>query len=273
MNPHVNVDLIPLFVDASNAREIIRLYDVVVDCTDRFGSRFVLNDAAYFEEKPLVHGSIFRFDGQVSVFDAPKGPCYRCLYPEAPVPGTVPTCAEGGVLGVLAGIVGTLQAAEALKILLQIGEPLIGRLMMIDALSARTREVRFDRDPDCALCGQSPTIDDVREVDELEPVSDIEEVSADTLDSALHDALLLDVREPHEVVLGTVPNALHIPASDLEARLHELDSARRYIVACRVGAKSRWAAARLSDAGFKNVAHLQGGLLAYAAHNQDMLVF
>lgn len=273
MNPHVSVDVLPLFIDASNARDIVRLYDVVVDCTDRFGSRYVLNDAAHFEGKPLVHGSIFRFDGQLSVFDANDGPCYRCLYPEAPLAGTVPTCAEGGVLGVLAGIVGTLQAAEALKLVLGIGEPLIGRLLLIDALGAHTREVRFERDPDCALCGKSPTIHDVSEIEEIEPESDIEEIQPDALDAALSDALLLDVREPHEAVLGTVENAVHIPASDLEGRLHELDTARRYIVACRVGAKSRWAAARLTDAGFKNVAHLQGGLLAYAAHNHDLTVF
>jgi sulfur-carrier protein adenylyltransferase/sulfurtransferase len=274
MNPHVNIDVIPRFVDASNARDIIRLYDVVIDCTDRFGSRFVLNDAAYFEQKTLVHGSIFRFDGQVSVFDARSGPCYRCLYPEAPSPGTVPTCAEGGVLGVLAGIVGTMQAAEALKVLLNIGEALIGRLLLIDVLGARTREVRFERDPDCALCGSRATIVDVREAEEEPELnSSVEEVSADGLDAALNGALLLDVREPHEIVLGTLDNAVHIPASDFEARLHELDSAQRYIVACRVGAKSRWAAARLTDAGFRNVAHLQGGLLAYAAHNHDMLVF
>lgn len=273
MNPNVAIDAIPVRVTAENARDLVRLYDVVVDCTDRFPSRYVLNDACFFEGKPLVHGSIFRFDGQISVFDARIGPCYRCLYPQAPLAGTVPTCAEGGVLGVLAGIVGTLQAAEALKAVLGIGKPLVGRLMLVDALEARTREVRFERDPACALCGAQPTIADVREEEVPEVRSDVEEVEAAELDAALDGAVLLDVREPHEVVLGLVPNALHVPASVLEEHLHELDSSRRYIVACRVGEKSRWAVARLRDAGIRNVAHLNGGLLAYAAHNHELPVF
>lgn len=274
MNPNVAVDAIPVRVTAENARELVRLYDVVVDCTDRFPSRYVLNDACFFEGKPLVHGSIFRFDGQISVFDAREGPCYRCLYPQAPLAGTVPTCAEGGVLGVLAGIVGTLQAAEALKLVLGIGKPLIGRLLLVDALEARTREVRFDREPACALCGSEPSILDVREEEEVPQAgSGVEEIEAADLDAALDGAVLLDVREPHEVVLGLVPNALHVPASVLEEHLHELDSSRRYIVACRVGEKSRWAIGRLRDAGIRNVAHLNGGLLAYAAHNHELPVF
>lgn len=273
MNPNVAIDAIPVRVTAENARDLVRLYDVVVDCTDRFPSRYVLNDACFFERKPLVHGSIFRFDGQISVFDARTGPCYRCLYPQAPLAGTVPTCAEGGVLGVLAGIVGTLQAAEALKVVLGIGKPLVGRLMLVDALEARTREVRFERDPACALCGAQPSITDVREEEVPDVRSDVEEVEASELDAALSGAVLLDVREPHEVVLGLVPNALHVPASVLEEHLHELDSSRRYIVACRVGEKSRWAVARLRDAGIRNVAHLNGGLLAYAAHNHELPVF
>ena len=160
LNPGVRIDAIEGRFDASNARDLVRMYDVVVDCTDRFPTRYLINDACVLEKKPDVYGSIFRFDGQVSVFGLDDGPCYRCLYPEAPPEGTVPTCAEGGVLGALAGIVGAWQASETLKIVLGIGEPLRGRLMLIETLSARVREVRFDRDAECAVCGDRPAITD-----------------------------------------------------------------------------------------------------------------
>jgi molybdopterin/thiamine biosynthesis adenylyltransferase/rhodanese-related sulfurtransferase len=272
INPSIAIDAMPRRFEAGNARELVRLYDVVVDCTDRFSTRYLINDACVLEERPDVYASIFRFDGQVSVFHYEGGPCYRCLYPDAPPPGSVPTCAEGGVLGALAGIVGTWQANEVLKLLLRIGEPLAGRLLLIESLSARTREVRFDRDPHCAVCGDRPTITDAVEhdVDDLRDEGDLE---PDDLDDALTGAILLDVREVHEAALGLVDGALHVPASQLEARLHELDSARRYIVACRVGAKSLWAARRLRDAGFTRVRHLRGGLLAYAALHESFDFF
>ncbi|MFI4888679.1 MAG: ThiF family adenylyltransferase, partial [Burkholderiales bacterium] len=200
------------------------------------------------------------------------GPCYRCLYPSAPPAGTVPTCSEGGVLGVLAGIVGTWQANEALKLLLGIGEPLRGRLLLFDALGAHVREIRFERDPACALCGTTPTIREVSE-DEEEAARDRDEIDASELDAALVDATLLDVREPHEAVLGVLDGAIHMPASELEARLHELDTARTYVVACRVGQKSLWAAQRLRDAGFGRIRHLRGGLLDYAARNDAFAFF
>jgi molybdopterin/thiamine biosynthesis adenylyltransferase/rhodanese-related sulfurtransferase len=272
INPHVAADVYPVRLDETNARDLVAPYDLVLDCTDRFSTRYVVNDACVLEGKPDVYASIFRFDGQVSVFHHAGGPCYRCLYPDAPPPGAVPTCAEGGVLGVLAGLVGTWQANEALKLILGIGEPLAGRLLLIEALGARTREIRFERDPACPVCGDKPTIaeptpsaeDEERDESELEPGE---------LDDALRDAILLDVREPHEVVLGIVDGALHMPASQLEARMHELDSARRYVVACRVGAKSLWAIRRLRDAGFTRVRHLRGGLLAYAATRADFDFF
>ncbi len=274
INPLVAADAIPLRLEASNARELIRLYDVVVDCTDRFETRYLINDACALENKPDVYGSIFRFDGQVSVFARGRGPCYRCLFPQAPPAGTVPTCAEGGVLGVLAGIVGTWQASEALKIVLGIGEPLIGRLLLIDALGARMREFCIERDPQCPLCGDAPVIFDVQQApDDEQSESGFEQVQPGDLDAALDRAVLLDVREPHEAALGVVEGALHIPASDLPARLHELDSAKRYVVACRVGQKSLWAARLLRDAGFTRVAHLQGGLLAYAAQHPEFAFF
>jgi len=276
MNRHVAADPIPLRVDASNARDLVRLYDVVVDATDTFGSRYLLNDACRLEGKPDVYGSIFRFDGQVSVF-APDGPCYRCLFPQPPPEGSVPTCAEGGVLGVLAGIVGTWQANEALKIVLGIGATLAGRLMLVDALEARTREVALASDPACPLHGAEQTIFDVAETraEPLAPLG-VPEIAPERLDAYLEstpEARILDVREPHEAVLGAAPRALAVPASVLEERLHELDSAVPLVVACRVGAKSRWAAQRLHDAGFRRLLHLQGGLLAYAAHHEGFDLF
>jgi molybdopterin/thiamine biosynthesis adenylyltransferase/rhodanese-related sulfurtransferase len=274
LNPQIAIDPIPVRFDATNARELVRLYDVVVDGTDTFASRYLINDACVLERKPDVYGSIFRFDGQVSIFAVPGGPCYRCLFPQPPPPETVPTCAEGGVLGVLAGIVGTWQANEVLKLLLGIGEPLVGRLLLVDALDARMREVRIVRDPDCPLCGDRPSIAEVSELAyEARPV-DVPQIDAAALEDVLREgAVLLDVREPHEAVLGTIDGAIAIPASQLEARLHELDTAKRYVVACRVGARSRWAVERLRDAGFRRLAHLRGGLLSYAAHNQNFDFF
>ena len=272
LNPLIEIDAFPLSFDVGNARELVRPYDLVVDCTDRFSTRYLINDACILERKPDVYASIFRFDGQVSVFGYDGGPCYRCLYPDAPPPGSVPTCAEGGVLGVLAGIVGAWQANEALKLILGIGEPLAGRLMLIESLGARTREVRFERDAQCPMCGDDASLHDVAEFarDEERDEGDLEPAA---LDEALAGAILLDVREPHEAALGFIEGALHIPASQLEARMHELDSAHSYVVACRVGAKSLWAIRRLRDAGFTRVRHLRGGLLAYAAAHESFEFF
>jgi adenylyltransferase/sulfurtransferase len=275
LNPLINADALPLRFDARNARELVRLYDVVLDCTDRFPTRYLVNDACFLEKRPDVYGSIFRFDGQVSVFGAPAGPCYRCLYPEPPPLESRPTCAEGGVLGALAGIVGAWQASEALKLILRIGESLVGRLCLIDTLGARVREVRFDPDLHCALCGERPTISDVAPLayDDSPVESPVAEIEAEELETTLRGALLLDVREPHEAVLGSIDGAIRIPASELEARMHELDSALQYVVACRVGAKSLWAVRRLRDAGFTRLVHLHGGLLAYAVRHEDFEFF
>jgi molybdopterin/thiamine biosynthesis adenylyltransferase/rhodanese-related sulfurtransferase len=275
LNPLVAADPIPLRLDAGNARELVRLYDVVVDCTDRFETRYLVNDACYLENKPDVYGSIFRFDGQVSVFARDRGPCYRCLFPSAPPAGSVPTCAEGGVLGVLAGITGTLQANEALKLILGIGEPLTGRLLLVDALGAHVREISFERDERCELCGADPRITEVSSPppEAAADLRGIRQIEAAQLDDELANAILLDVREPHEAALGIIEGALHVPASELPQRLHELDSAQRYVVACRVGAKSLWAARLLRDAGFRGVAHLNGGLLAYAMNDDGFAFF
>lgn len=274
LNPTIAVDAFAVRFDAANARELVRLYGVVLDCTDRFPTRYLVNDTCVLERKPEVYGSIFRFDGQVSVFH-PDGPCYRCLYPEPPPPESRPTCAEGGVLGALAGIVGAWQASEALKVILDAGETLRGRLMLIDALYARVREVRFERDPSCATCGDSATIHEVvaQAYAEAPLEAPVAEVDAAALDEVLRGARLLDVREPHEAVLGSIDGAIRMPASELEARMHELDSATSYVIACRVGAKSLWAARRLRDAGFHRIIHLRGGLLAYAANHADFEFF
>ncbi len=274
LNPAIAVEPLPFALDERNAREIVRCYDVVLDCTDRFATRYLINDACFFEKKIDVYASIFRFDGQLSVLCAGDGPCYRCLFPEPPPPELTPTCAEGGVLGALAGVMGSWQAAEALKILLDIGEPLAGRILLVDTLRSRVRELRFDRDPACALCGTAPRIFDVASARPEAAVDrTIVEVDAAALSEALHDATLLDVREPHEAVLGTIDGAVCIPASQLEARMSELDTAVRYVVACRVGMKSLWALRRLREAGFRRLAHLHGGLLAYAARQEDFEFF
>ena len=276
INPQVAVDQIPRRFDVSNARELARLYDVIVDATDSFGARYLINDAGRLEGRPVVYGSIFRFDGQVSVF-APGGPCYRCIFPEPPPEGTVPTCAEGGVLGVLAGLVGTWQANEALKLILGAGRTLAGRLLIIDALDARVREFAIATDPDCPLHGSNPTISDVVEVvPRAQPPLAVPEVEPRDLDALLEatpNAFLLDVREPHEAILGAPAGSIAIPATELEGRLHELDTSNTYVVACRVGAKSQWATQRLHDAGFRRLYHLRGGLLAYAITHEDFDVF
>ena len=276
LNPQIALDVIPVRLDATNARDIVRLYDVIVDGTDTFGSRYLINDACVLEGKPDVYGSIFRFDGQVSIFGAPGGPCYRCMFPEPPPEHLVPNCAEGGVLGVLAGMVGTWQAAEALKLVLGIGAPLVGRLALIDALDARVREVRIARDPECAVCGDAPTIRDVAAEPSTRSDAGVTEIDAADIDAVLAAdplATLLDVRDPHEAVLGAPPGAVSLPTGELDARLHELDLTRHYIVACRVGAKSRWAARRLHDAGFGEVRHVRDGLLAYALIDGTFDVF
>lgn len=278
LNPQIGLDVVPARFDASNARELVRLYDVVVDGTDSFATRYLINDACVLERKPDVYGSIFRFDGQVSVFAVAGGPCYRCLFAEPPPAESAPTCAEGGVLGVLPGIVGTWQANETLKLLLGIGTPLIGRLAVIDALEGRMREFRIERDPSCPVCGDAPTIRDAIALEDTvrDVPRDEREIVANALGAFLEAhprARIVDVREPHEAVLGAPERAIALPASMLEARLHELDTAGEYVVACRVGRVSLWAAQRMREAGFGRVWHLRDGLLALAAQDQSFELF
>ena len=280
INPEIQIEPHALRLTRDNALEVIARYDVVVDGTDNFPTRYLVNDACVLLKKPYVYGSILRFDGQVSVFDAQRGPCYRCLFREPPPPGLVPNCAEGGVLGMLPGIIGSLQALEAVKLLSGVGEPLIGRLQLFDGLSMRWREMKLKKNPECPLCGDHPTITGLIDYEEfcgytsngnMTDQNDIEipEVSVEELKARLDRGerpALLDVREPFEwniVNLGQY-GARMIPMRQLPERLNELDRDQELIVYCRSGARSANAAAMLAAQGFQNVVNLQGGVRAWA---------
>lgn len=270
LNPNVKTDAIAERVTASNVRGLIRLYDVILDCSDNFATRYVVNDAAVLERRPLVFGSVYRFEGQLTVFAAGGRPCYRCLYPMAPSNGSIPNCEEGGVLGVLPGVIGTLQATEALKLLLGIGESLVARLLMFDALSLRFREFKLRSSPQCALCGDDPTIDEVKEepllcasavtndMDEITPLQVKQELDGS-------DAVqLVDVREPMEWSAGHIEGAKHIPLGSLQDRFGELDPSKRTVVYCRSGARSGRAAGFLRKRGFGEVLNMTGGIIRWS---------
>ena len=273
LNPHVVVETHPTALDSSNALQILAGYDVIVDGTDNFETRYLTNDACYLLKKPNVYGSIFRFEGQASVFWPDRGPCYRCLYPEPPPPGLVPSCAEGGVLGILPGVVGGIQATEALKILLGIGEPLVGRLLLYDALGMRFEELKLRRDPKCPLCGENPTIKELQDyaafcgIGRGEEAEAVEEIAAAELKRRLDagDPLeVIDVREPHEFAIAKIPGTRLIPLGTLSEHLHELDTARTYVVHCKSGARSAKAIGQLRRVGFKRLLNLKGGILAWS---------
>jgi adenylyltransferase/sulfurtransferase len=274
INPHVNVEPHNVRLSSSNAMEILRRYDVIVDGTDNFPTRYLVNDACVLLRKPNVYGSIFRFEGQASVFHAEKGPCYRCLYSEPPPPGLVPSCAEGGVFGVLPGIIGTIQALETLKLLLGIGDPLIGRLLLFDALSMEFRELALRKNPSCPVCGTDPTI---RELIDYEAFCGLSpgpatgshpelEITVKELKERLDrndDFLLLDVREPHEYEIANLGGKL-VPLNDLAKRVHELDSSTEIVVYCASGMRSAKAVRFLTEVGFRKVKNLTGGIAAWA---------
>ena len=273
LNPHVLVETHPTALDSSNALQIMAGYDVIVDGTDNFETRYLTNDACYLLKKPNVYGSIFRFEGQASVFWPDRGPCYRCLYPEPPPPGLVPSCAEGGVLGILPGVVGGIQATEALKILLGIGEPLVGRLLLYDALGMRFEELKLRRDPKCPLCGENPTIRELQDyaafcgIGRGEEAEAVEEIAAAELKRRLDagDPLeVIDVREPHEFAIAKIPGTRLIPLGTLNEHLHELDTAKTYVVHCKSGARSAKAIGQLRRVGFKRLLNLKGGILAWS---------
>jgi adenylyltransferase/sulfurtransferase len=277
LNPEIRIVPHATRLTSDNVMEVIRDYDIVADGTDNFPTRYLVNDACVFSGKPNVFASIFRFDGQLSVFDASRGPCYRCLFPEPPPPGMVPSCADGGVLGVLPGIVGAMQALEVVKLILGAGEPLIGRLVLFDALAFKFHEVALRKDPGCVVCGDAPTIVAPIDYDEFCGIRGAEaEVDASGLPALTVEELrsrrdagetfeLLDVREPHEYEIARIPGAVLFPLSELPARLHELDSAHTYTLSCHHGIRSVQAYHLLRQAGFGRLQILSGGVDAWAA--------
>jgi len=274
LNPNVQVELFETRLTSANAFDIIREFDVVADGTDNFPTRYLVNDACVLLGKPNVYGSIFRFEGQASVFYAKEGPCYRCLYAEPPPAGLVPSCAEGGVLGVLPGIIGSIQAMETIKFILGRGELLIGRLLLFDALRLKFRELKLERDPDCPVCGRNPTVTSLIDYEAFcgvgaEPVYDGAEVTALDLKQELEAGkpiLLLDVREPHEYEIASIEGARLIPLGELPERLRELDDHAEIVTHCHHGARSLKALEILRAAGFSKVRSLKGGIDAWAVN-------
>jgi sulfur-carrier protein adenylyltransferase/sulfurtransferase len=274
INPFINLKTFETRLSSENALELFRDFDIVADGTDNFPTRYLVNDACVLTGKPNVYGSIFRFEGQASVFATEEGPCYRCLYPEPPPPGLVPSCAEGGVLGILPGLVGVMQATEVIKLILGQGEPLIGRLLLIDALGMKFRELKLRKNPDCPACGTHPTVTRLIDYNEFcgirgeeKPVeTGIPEMQVEELKRRLdagEDLYVLDVREPHEYQICNIGGHL-IPLGDLPKRVNELDSSREIVAHCRSGVRSAKAVGFLQQAGFKKVHNLAGGILAWA---------
>jgi adenylyltransferase/sulfurtransferase len=275
MNSSVNVVTHEVALTSKNALDVLKDYDIILDGTDNFQTRYLVNDACVLLGKPNAYGSIFRFDGQASVFAVKGGPCYRCLYPEPPPPGLVPSCAEGGVLGVLPGVIGVIQATEAIKLILGSGQPLIGRLLLYDALQMRFRELKLRRDPECPICGDHPTIHELIDYDQFcgvvpahtQPASaSVPEVTVEQLKAKMDrgdDFFLLDVREPNEFQICRIAGSTLIPLGELAQRTGELDRDREMVVHCKMGGRSAKAVSLLQERGFKNVSNLKGGILAW----------
>jgi len=276
INPHVHVEVFKERLTSRNALDVLRNFDVIVDGSDNFPTRYLVNDACVMLNKPCVYGSIFRFEGQASVFWAEKGACYRCLYPEPPPPGSVPSCAEGGVLGVLPGIIGSIQANEAIKLILGTGETLVNRLLLFDALAMSFRELNLGKDPDCPVCGKNPAVKElidyevfcgVKKADESGAAT-TGEISARELKRMIdqgRNVQLLDVREPHEINIAQLPNTLHIPMNAVMDRLYELDPARDVVVFCRSGGRSARVIQHLKNHGYAGrLINLKGGILAWS---------
>ena len=274
VNPEINIEAHNTTLDATNALQLVSGYEVVLDGTDNFTARYLVNDACVMARKPNAFGAIFQFEGQASVFAAEGGPCYRCLHPEPPPPGLVPSCAEAGVLGVLPGIIGTIQATETIKLILGIGEPLVGRFLIYDALRMRFRELKLSRDPQCAVCGDSPSILELKAYDgycssgQRPGVGDTTDMDIsvrelkDRMDRG--DApILIDVREPNEHAICQIPGAQLIPQGQLAQRLGEFDPAAEIVVHCKMGGRSGRAVAMMRQHGFTNARNLTGGILAW----------
>ena len=277
LNPEIQVDIYNEFLTSDNAFEIAEPYDIIIDGTDNFPTRYLINDLCVLTGKPNVYGSIYRFDGQASVFNFGDGPCYRCLFPEPPPPGLVPSCAEGGVLGVLPGTIGSIQATETLKLILGIGEPLIGRLLLYDALDLSFQTVKLHKNPDCKVCGENPQITALIDYEDFcgMPARDPEygsageewDITAQELAAKLAAGgtlRLIDVREPHEREISDLKGAELIPLGQFASRLSELDSAEDIVLFCKAGTRSTRALEILASAGFKKVKNLKGGINAWA---------
>ncbi len=282
LNPEVRIETHETQLTSQNALDILGEYDIVVDGTDNFPTRYLVNDACVLLGKPNVYGSIFRFEGQVSVFGYPGGPCYRCLYPEPPPPGLVPSCAEGGVLGVLPGIVGAIQAAETIKLILGRGDALVGRLLLFDALAMRFRELKLRKNPACPVCGEHRTITKLIDYEEFcgirgqeapVPAAQVPEVTPREVKTRMDrgdDLFILDVREPHEYQICNLRGYL-IPLGELPRRVHELDSSREIVAHCRSGKRSAEAVEFLRQAGFRKIWNLKGGILAWSDEVDPLL--
>jgi adenylyltransferase/sulfurtransferase len=275
INPYVQVDKFEVALNSDNALDIIKDYDMVVDGTDNFPTRYLVNDACVLLNKPNVYGSIFRFEGQATVFAYEGGPCYRCLYPEPPPPGLVPSCAEGGVLGILPGMIGIVQATEAVKLILGTGEPLVGRLLLYDALAMRFRELKLRRNPECPACGDHPTITKLIDYQEfcgmgrgqeevVETSGDIEPTEVKQKIDRGDNFVLVDVREPHEYQICNIPFAKLIPLGDVQKRMNELNTSDEIVMHCKAGTRSAKAVEMLKQAGFKRVRNMKGGILAWS---------
>jgi sulfur-carrier protein adenylyltransferase/sulfurtransferase len=278
INPNVNVEGFEEPLSSENALDIFKDFDIIVDGTDNFPTRYLVNDASVLLGKPNVYGSIFRFEGQASVFYAEEGPCYRCLYPEPPPPGLVPSCAEGGVLGILPAAIGTIQATETVKLILGIGEPLIGRLLLYDALGMSFREMKLRKDPNCPVCGENPTVTELIDYQEFcgipqaqaaESVDELPEITVRELKERLdagEEVAVLDVREPHEYEVANLEaqGAKLIPLGELPNRLLELNQNDEVAVYCKTGGRSAKAVKILQDAGFGNVYNVEGGITAWS---------
>lgn len=272
LNSMLNVEVHKTRLVAANAMEMMSKYDVIIDGTDNFSTRYLVNDCGVFLKKPIVYGSIFRFEGQASVFDAQRGPCYRCVYPEAPPPDQVPNCAEGGVLGVLPGFVGVVQATECIKVILGVGESLIGRLAVFDALGMSMQSYRIRKNKACPVCGENPSIleprDTVQSCSVGEPKMQIEEIDVKTFSSERQrnkDIYLLDVRGPEEQAICKIAGSVLIPLPELPTRLGEIPKDKNIVVHCKAGGRSAKATELLLNSGFKNVKNLKGGILAWIA--------
>jgi len=277
INPFVELERHEVALTSENAMDIIRNYDIVVDGTDNFPTRYLVNDACVLLNKPNVYGSIFRFEGQSTVFAYEGGPCYRCLYPEPPPPGLVPSCAEGGVLGILPGVVGLIQATETVKLILGIGEPLVGRLMLYDALGMKFRELKLRKNPDCPICGEHRTIHALIDYQQfcgmpnveapaapVEQTGDIDPVEVKAKLDRRDNFTLIDVREPHEFQICRIPGSVLIPLGELPKRLGELDPNAEFVMHCKSGVRSGKATDLLKQNGFRRVRNMKGGILAWS---------